>query len=305
MLCCISQSDSPFNSKRPSGDDVMTMPTTAVPATADTFETIRLALSGTVATITLNRPQRLNAAPPQMFEEIHRALKLLPGMGARALLITGEGRAFCSGADLQASANADASVGAAPQTASRGDRSYKVLTESYGPAMLALSRLNLPVVTAVNGAAAGIGCSLALAGDFALAGKSAYFFQAFVNIGLVPDGGSSWMLARLIGKARATEMMMLGERISADKAEQWGLIYRAVEDADLQAQALALAERLAAGPTQALGLMRQGLARALEQDYAAAMVVEAEHQRIAANSADAREGGQAFLQRRKPAFTGK
>ena len=105
--------------------------------------------------------------------------------------------------------------------------------------MLALSKLSVPVVTAVNGAAAGIGCSLALAGDFTLAGKSAYFLQAFVNIGLVPDGRSSWMLARLVGKARATEMMLLGERISAEKAEQWGLIYRAVEDADLQAQALA------------------------------------------------------------------
>ena len=262
-----------------------------------TYETIRFAVEGNIAKITLNRPQRLNAAPPQMFEEIHQALKLLPGLGARALLITGEGRAFCSGADLQANA-------AAPAT-SRGERTYKVLTESYGPTMLALSNLSVPVVTAVNGVAAGIGCSLALAGDFTLAGRSAYFLQAFVNIGLVPDGGSTWMLARLVGKARATEMMMLGERISADKAEQWGLIYRAVEDAELQAQALALAGRLAQGPTVALGLMRQGLAGALEQSYADAMNAEAKHQSITANSADASEGGQAFLQRRKAVFSGK
>ncbi len=271
------------------------MTTTSLP----TFETIRLALTGHVATLTLNRPQRLNAAPPQMFEEIHDVLKRLPGLGARALLITGEGRAFCSGADLQASA-------AAPvEATSRGARTYKVLTESYSPAMLALSRLEMPVVTAVNGAAAGIGCSLGLAGDFTLAGRSAYFLQAFVNIGLVPDGGSSWMLTRQIGKARATEMMMLGERISAEKAEQWGLIYRAVEDADLQAQAFALAERLANGPTLALGLMRKGIAVALEQTYEAALNTEAEHQSMAANSADAREGGQSFLERRKPVFTGK
>jgi 2-(1,2-epoxy-1,2-dihydrophenyl)acetyl-CoA isomerase len=283
-----------------------------------TLETIRFAMDGAVAKITLNRPQRLNAAPPQMFTEIHQVLKALPGLGARALLLTGEGRAFCSGADLQANAAANANAAAgAPASAgatagataapamTRGERSYKSLTESYSPTMLALSKLSIPVVTAVNGAAAGIGCSLALAGDFTLAAKSAYFLQAFVNIGLVPDGGSSWMLARLVGKARASEMMMLGERISAEKAEAWGLIYRAVEDADLQALALALAQRLASGPSLALGLMRQGLADALEQSYADALHAEAKHQSIAANSADASEGGQAFLQRRKAVFSGK
>ncbi len=313
------------------GDNAVSTPSIQNTGTefSPTLETIRFAMAGTVATITLNRPQRLNAAPPQMFAEILQVLNALPGLGARALLMTGEGRAFCSGADLQANAAANASAdagasasagsnvgvgagvvaastaGAAPPDMSRGERSYKVLTESYGPTLLALSKLSIPVVTAVNGAAAGIGCSLALAGDFTLAGKSAYFLQAFVNIGLVPDGGSSWMLARLVGKARATEMMMLGERISADKAEQWGLIYRAVDDADLQTQAMALAQRLANGPTVALGLMRQGLAGALEQSYAQALQTEAKHQSIAANSADAREGGQAFLQRRKPVFVGK
>ena len=275
------------------------------------LETILFAMDGAVAKITLNRPQRLNAAPPQMFAEIHQVLNALPGLGARALLMTGEGRAFCSGADLQAHADANASAAANPvagtavPTLTRGERSYKALTESYGPTMLALSKLSVPVVTAVNGVAAGIGCSLALAGDFTLAGKSAYFLQAFVNIGLVPDGGSSWMLTRLVGKARATEMMMLGERISAEKAESWGLIYRAVEDADLQAQAMALAQRLASGPTVALGLMRQGLAGAMEQSYADALHAEAKHQSIAASSADACEGGQAFLQRRKAIFAGK
>jgi 2-(1,2-epoxy-1,2-dihydrophenyl)acetyl-CoA isomerase len=264
--------------------------------TLSSFETIRLAQTGQVAVITLNRPQRLNAAPPQMFAELLAALQQLPAMGARALLITGEGRAFCSGADLQG--------GTLSAPTSRGAGAYQALTQTYSPTMLALSRLAIPVVCAVNGVAAGIGCSLALAADFTLAARSAYFLEAFVNIGLVPDGGATWMLARQIGKARATEMMMLGERIPAEQAAHWGLIYRAVDDADLMAQAMALAERLANGPTRALGLMRQGLARAMEQTYAEALATEATHQMLAGDSADASEGGMAFLERRKAVFQG-
>ncbi|OZA62466.1 MAG: 2-(1,2-epoxy-1,2-dihydrophenyl)acetyl-CoA isomerase, partial [Sphingomonadales bacterium 39-62-4] len=173
------------------------------------------------------------------------------------------------------------------------------------PLMLTLSRLAVPVVTAVNGPAAGVGCSIALAADFVVAGHSAYFLQAFVNIGLVPDGGASWMLTRLVGKARATQMMMLGEKISAEKAESWGLIYKAVDDAALQDEAMALATRLAAGPTVALGTMRKNLAKALEVDYASALLVEAEGQWQAGSSADAGEGGKAFLEKRKPVFTGR
>ena len=263
--------------------------------TLPNFEMIRLDLRGSVAVLTLNRPQRLNAAPPQMFAEIHDALRALPGLGARALLITGEGRAFCSGADVQ-------NMGSA--TGSRGENTRKVLAEVYSPVMLALSQLTVPVIAAVNGVAAGIGCSLALAADFTLAARSAYFLEAFVNIGLVPDGGATWMLARQVGKARATEMIMLGERIPAERAEQWGLIYRAVDDADLMAQALALAERLANGPTLALGMMRRGLALALSQSYEDAMATEAVHQGLAADSADAAEGGRSFLERRKPVFKG-
>ena len=267
------------------------MPETTLPV----FEMIRLDLRGSVALLTLNRPERLNAAPPQMFAEISSALRALPGLGARALLITGEGRAFCSGADLQNRGQA---------TGSRGATTHQVLTEVYSPVMLALSQLSIPVVAAVNGAAAGIGASLALAADFTLAARSAYFLEAFVNIGLVPDGGATWMLARQVGKARATEMMMLGERIPAERAEQWGLIYRAVDDTELMAQALALAERLANGPTLALGMMRRGLAQALSQSYEDAMAAEAVHQASAADSADAAEGGRAFLERRKPMFKG-
>ena len=259
-----------------------------------TYETIEIARDGDVLTLTLNKPDRLNAASLAMADELSAALDDLHG--AHAVLITGAGRAFCSGADLQS--RGDASV-------SGGQASYAALTRHYNPLMLKLARLPVPIVTAVNGPAAGIGCSLALAGDFAIAGNSAYFLQAFVNIGLVPDGGASWMLPRLIGKARATEMMLLGEKISAAKAESWGLVYKCVDDAVLIDEARALAARLAAGPTVAIGVMRQNIAAALDADYASALLAEAEGQRIAASSADAIEGGVAFLQKRKAAFQGR
>jgi 2-(1,2-epoxy-1,2-dihydrophenyl)acetyl-CoA isomerase len=259
-----------------------------------TYETITFAIADNIATITLNRPERLNAMPPQMADEIADALDHLDS--ARALLITGEGRAFCSGADLQARGGA-ATIGASGP--------YGALTRSYNPTMIKLSKLNVPIITAVNGPAAGIGCSLALCSDFAIAGKSAYFLQAFVNIGLIPDGGASWMLPRLIGKARATQMMLLGEKISGDQAADWGLIYKCVEDADLMIEAQALAVKLANGPSLAIGIMRQNIATALEMDYASALLREAEGQRIAGASADAVEGGLSFLQKRKPVFTGK
>ncbi|MEP2988951.1 MAG: enoyl-CoA hydratase-related protein [Parasphingorhabdus sp.] len=260
-----------------------------------TYETIKLDIADNVATITLNRPERLNAMPPQMAEEIGDALDQLGD--ARCVLITGEGRAFCSGADLAARGEGAAITG--------GQGAHRGLTRSYNPLMMKLARLPIPVVTAVNGPAAGVGCSLSLASDFTIASKSAYFLQAFVNIGLVPDGGASWMLARLVGKARATEMMLLGEKIPGEKAADWGLIYKCVEDDALMDEANALATRLAGGPTVALGLMRQGLAAALEVDYASALRTEAENQKIAGDSADAREGGIAFLEKRKAEFKGQ
>ncbi len=258
------------------------------------YQHITIEISDAIATITLNKPERLNACSLDMADEISRALDELKN--ARALIITGAGRAFCSGADLQSVAST---------RVTGGNGSYMALTQHYNPMMQKIARLPIPVITAVNGPAAGIGCSIALCGDFALAGKSAYFLQAFVNIGLVPDGGASWMLTRLIGKARATEMMMLGEKINAEKAENWGLIYKSVEDADLQSAAHALAVKLASGPTVALSIMRQNIAAALDGDYASALLREAEGQRIAGGTADALEGGISFLQKRKPVFTGK
>ncbi len=258
------------------------------------FENIKLEIVDQIATITLNRPDRLNACSIDMADEIFMALDFLED--ARALIITGEGRAFCAGADLQAKSDS-------PVTGGNGY--FAALNKNYNPLMLKLSKMDMPVITSVNGPAAGVGCSLALASDFAIAGKSAYFLQAFVNIGLVPDGGASWMLTRLIGKARATEMMMLGEKIPGEKAAEWGLVYKCVEDDALLSEAKALARRLADGPTVALGIMRQNIAAALDSDYASALMREAEGQRLAGSSEDAREGAIAFLQKRKAEFKGK
>ena len=249
---------------------------------------------GDVLVVTLNRPDRLNAAPPAMFVEIAAALADLGE--ARAVLITGAGRAFCSGADV---------AGGALGATDPGNATYDALTKSYNPTLTASADLGVPVVTAVRGPAAGIGCSLALAADFCVASDTAYFLQAFVNIGLVPDGGASWMLTRLIGRPRATEMMMLGERVPAAKALDWGMIHRVVDDGMLDHEAFDLAARLAAGPTVALGLMRRQLHAALADDYEGAMLREAENQRAARGTRDSMEGGMAFLQKRKAEFRGE
>lgn len=258
-----------------------------------TYETITVDIADAIATITLNRPERMNACSLDMAGEINDAVSTLDG--ARCLIITGAGRGFCSGADL--SSRGDRSI-------SGGEGSYIALTRHYNPLMMTLARLNMPIVTAVNGAAAGVGCSIGLAGDFVIAARSGYFLQAFVNIGLVPDGGASWMLPRMVGKARATEMMMLGEKIPGEKAAEWGLIYKCVEDDVLMTEARALATRLAKGPTVAYAVMRKNILTALENSYAQALQAEAEGQRIAGSSADAAEGGTAFLEKRKPEFTG-
>ena len=257
------------------------------------FETIRADRSGNILTITLDRPERLNACPPGMADEIFSAIRDLGD--ARAVVLRGEGRAFCSGADL--AGNAEMSV-------SGGDRAFASLSQHYNPMIQALASLPVPVVSVVQGPAAGVGCSIALAADFVIAGKSGYFLQAFANIGLVPDGGSSWMLPRLIGTAQATRMMMLGEKIHAEEAERIGLIYKCVDDDALESEARALVERLANGPTAALGLMEQTLREGLSQDLATTLGAEARTQRVAGNTKDAVEGAMAFLQKRKAEFTG-
>jgi 2-(1,2-epoxy-1,2-dihydrophenyl)acetyl-CoA isomerase len=259
------------------------------------YESIRVDRDGPLLTITLNRPERLNAMAPQMADELGQVFYDLDD--ARAVLITGEGKGFCSGADLAARGENSALEG-------KGG-SHEALMNHYNPAISHLVRANVPVICAVNGPAAGVGCSLALAADFTIAAKSAYFLQAFVNIGLVPDGGSTWLLARGIGRARATRMMMLGEKISGEQAEEWGLIYKCVEDADLMSEARALATRLANGPTIAYAQIKRNIATALDSNLQLVLLAEAEAQRIASGTDDAMEGGMAFLEKRKAEFKGK
>lgn len=257
------------------------------------YRSIKFEIAREVATITLARANKLNALTPDMADEMRHALAHTED--ARSILIRGEGRAFCSGADLSAFV-----AGGSPT-----EGAYHSLTEHYHPLLHDIAEHRLPVVAEVNGAAAGIGCSLALACDFAIAGEGAYFLLAFVNIGLVPDGGVSWMLPRLIGRARAAEMLMLGEKVHGPQAQQWGLIHRCVPEPMLEHSAHALARKLAKGPTVALSLMKSTLFHSLDRSYSGAMDAEAEAQRLAAATSDAEEGIAAFLTKREPKFKGK
>lgn len=259
------------------------------------FQDITLTIVDRVATITLNRPERMNAAGLDTFSELRDALEQVGLSQARALVITGSGRAFCAGADISGGIQLDGTP---------GDLSRRSLQNHMHPLLLALAGLDIPVVTAVNGAAAGIGCALALSGDLIVAGKSAYFLQAFVNIGLVPDGGATWLLPRVMGLPLAMEAMLLGERISAERAYQLGMVNRCVEDADVLAEAHALAARLADGPTIAIGLTRGLVRNAQHCSLAEAMTREAEAQKRAGDTADYLEGVAAFKGKRAAKFRG-
>jgi 2-(1,2-epoxy-1,2-dihydrophenyl)acetyl-CoA isomerase len=257
------------------------------------FEHIRLELSpAAVATVTLNRPDSLNALSAAMLEELRAAVDSLASAGARCLLLAGEGRGFSSGADLASGGGLPDDVGAA-------------LEAHYNPLIEALFALPLPVVAAVQGPCAGAGCSLALAADIVIASRSAYFLQAFVNIGLIPDAGATWLLPRLAGRARALEMMMLGERIPAEQALAWGMIARVVEEEELAAEAAALATRLAQGPTVAYGLIRRLARDAGQLPLTEALAAERIAQREAGRTADFKSAVMAFLQKRQPSFDGR
>jgi len=213
------------------------------------FERAHVTRHGHVAVLTMNHPEVMNAASVKMVEGLIAALEHIETSpdDFRAVILTGEGRGFCSGANLSevpAGAGVPRDTGAALETA-------------YHPLLRRLRNLRMPLVTAVNGAAAGVGMSIALMGDLIVAARSAYFLQAFARIGLVPDGGSTWLLPRLIGLARARELSLLAEKLPAETALEWGLINRVYDDGALMDEAMKLATRLAEGPTQSLSLVRR------------------------------------------------
>ena len=259
------------------------------------YNTILLAKDNGLATITLNAPDKLNAVSRKMIAEIKTCWEeLAADASVRAVLLTGAGRGFCAGADLadpdrEASATADS--GAA-------------LDKYFNPTIRAMRALPKPIVSAVNGVAAGVGMSFALASDIAIAGKSASFLQAFARIGLLPDGGSTWFLPRLVGEQRARALAMLAPQISAQQAKDWGLIWDVVEDAELMKTATDLARRLADGPTMALSRIKDALGQASGNTLSQQLDVERDFQRELGRSGDFKEGVAAFLAKRKPAFKG-
>jgi 2-(1,2-epoxy-1,2-dihydrophenyl)acetyl-CoA isomerase len=260
------------------------------------YEKILLTRDAGLATITLNAPDRLNAVSRKMVAEIKQCWEeLAADASVRAVLLTGAGRGFCAGADLadpdrEASATADS--GAA-------------LEKFFNPVIRAMRALPKPIVSAVNGVAAGVGMSFALASDIAIAGKSASFLQAFARIGLLPDGGSTWFLPRLVGDQRARALAMLAPQISAEQARQWGLIWEVVEDAALMPTATEIARKLADGPTLALARIKDALNRSTGNDLSQQLDVERDSQRVLGRTDDFKEGVAAFLAKRKADFKGK
>ncbi|TCS17438.1 enoyl-CoA hydratase/isomerase [Caulobacter sp. BK020] len=265
-----------------------------------TYGKIRLEAADGVAVITLADPATLNAAGLDMARELAHALCAIAAgeVEARAVILTGEGRGFCSGANL-----AGGPAGREMDTDDKPDVGA-ALESTYNPLIDLLRDFPAPIVTAVNGAAAGIGCSLALLGDIVVAAESAYFLQAFRRIGLVPDGGSTYLLPRLVGKARAMEMMLLGDKVSAPTALSWGLINRCVPDAELMTTASAIARDLADGPA-ALSIIRKLVWDSLDADWGTQLQAERQGQKAAGKTDDFIEGVSAFLQKRPAAFRGR
>lgn len=262
-----------------------------------TYETIQLAIADGVATLTLNRPDKLNSVTVRMHGDLADALKTIQrDETVRCLLLTGAGRGFCAGQDLS-----DRAVAPGDAVPDLGES----LEARYNPLLRTLKGLEMPVVCAVNGVAAGAGANIALACDIVLAARSASFIQAFCKIGLIPDSGGTWTLPRLIGPARAGALMMLGDTVTAEQAEAWGMIWKCVDDDALAGEARALAARLAAMPTRGLTLIKRALAASSTNTFDAQLDLERDLQRLAGRTADYQEGVRAFMDKRPPVFQGR
>jgi 2-(1,2-epoxy-1,2-dihydrophenyl)acetyl-CoA isomerase len=260
---------------------------------------ILLEAVGDVTVMTLNDPGVLNAFGQKLREDMQAALDQIEASAARCLVITGAGRAFCSGANLNDPDRKPVDRAAQARGEAKSD-----LDDWYNPTFLRLRNLRIPIITVINGIAAGAGMSLALSGDIKIAARSASFLQAFARIGLVPDCGSSWVLPRLIGMARAMELSLLAERLPAETAFAWGMINRLEDDAALMPKALDLAASVAAGPAS-LGLIRQMYWQSLDNQYSEQLDLEAKLQTRAAITDDYQEGVAAFREKRPARFTGK
>ncbi len=262
-----------------------------------TYQRIKLDFDDGVAILKFNHPEVMNAIGAEMLGELAEAVDEIKSAGTRArcLLLTGEGRGFCAGANLADGRNANTGT-----RRSSGD----VLRKGYHPLLMELRGLDMPMVSAVNGAAAGVGMSFAIAADIVCAGRSAFFLQAFAKIGLVPDGGATWLLPRLIGWGRAAELSLLADRLPAEKAREWGLVNFVFEDAELLTEATKVARRLANGP-RSLALIRKLYWASPSNSYEAQLDLEAQLQGVAGRSQDNREGVAAFLEKRDPRFKGE
>ena len=261
------------------------------------FNKISLKVENNIGIMKFNDPDVRNAVSPDMLEGFWECLNEIEKENSeiKCLLITGEGKGFCAGANL--------SSGSERSNSGRQDAGHALET-MYHPILRRLRNMNIPIVTAVNGAAAGIGMSFALMGDIIVASKSAFFLQAFRRIGLVPDGGSTWLLPRLIGNARAKELSLLGERLPAEKAYEWGLINRLTNEEDLIDEALKISKELASGP-MSLRLIRKAFWESSDNTYEEQLNLERELQFQAGNSEDFKEGVKAFLDKRDAKFKGK
>jgi 2-(1,2-epoxy-1,2-dihydrophenyl)acetyl-CoA isomerase len=260
------------------------------------YQTILYDVAGPVARLTLNRPERLNSLNTAMHAELRDALGGIAGDGARVLVLTGAGRGFCAGQDL-----------GERQVAPDGARADlgESIERNYRPLVLALAALPVPTIAAVNGVAAGAGASIALACDLVVAAKSASFVQAFSRLGLVPDSGATWLLPRLVGRARALGLALLGERLPAEQAAAWGLIWRCVEDAEFPGHVDRLAAELAAAPTRGLVRTRAAMQAAAVNTLEQQLELERDFQRELGYTADYAEGVAAFAAKRAPRFTGR
>jgi len=274
------------------------------------LDLLKYEIEGDIATISFNDPDALNAMSAPMLKSLDIALADVanPNNGIRCLILTGEGRGFCAGANIGGMDNDDKDGGEVDSAAAAGHNTLPDagagLERTYHPLLRQLRNLPCPIVSAVNGPCAGVGMSFALMGDMVLAGKSAFFLQAFRGIGLVPDGGATYILPRLIGMARAKELAIMGERLPADTALEWGLINRVYDDADLMSEARKLAGELAKGPFS-LGLIRKLLWDSVDATYEEQLNNERWAQQTAGRSADFAEGVAAFGEKRAADFKGK